>query len=615
MKKVRNIDIAARVGVSPAAVSIALSGKKGISDETRMEILRVAREMGGALKENENNGQAADFIALLIANYSTFVPPFIITELIRFAETQKKPFRLISGDQVLQDFPSGIIHCRILFIFGPIKKEILDKASSVVPFIITNSDQFSNEYFCVRPDYSDAAYIMMRHLSKLGHRNYLYVNTEYPSEVNQLILQGFQKQILQMRFPLLPEQIIDDVSADGSIRQNIVSEIRKLNISAIFCTTETAAVHISRLLLASGFRIPEDITIAVMSMPAPQQHPVYEFTHIAFDLKSWIPLLQEMLSAETKAKRVLLPASSVVPGNTEAASKYDPTTKKIALALIFKDHPTYRIVRAGFLNTIQQFGYQAEVVGIADDNDYDYHQICHELLKEKVDGVVMWMPYPDIIRKFAENGIPVVCPHTVCKDGGTYGLSANIAALPEQVGQSVAEYFIRNLKSHHGVIAISKTADNELESSISREFRRVIQERCPHIVVFDELRLTEHNEQSVSVIRDYINRTPNLLGAFTTAGATCVSWAAAKRELGHDDMTIVGTDYTEETLNLVADGDVQAFVAQPLYEEAQGSVIALDTIFRGNSHPFFTSLDAPLVTRDNLEPYRKLLKDVNNWYA
>ena len=54
-------------------------------------------------------------------------------------------------------------------------------------------------------------------------------------------------------------------------------------------------------------------------------------------------------------------------------------------------------------------------------------------------------------------------------------------------------------------------------------------------------------------------------------------------------------------------------MAQPLYEEAQTSVIALDTLLRGNSYPFFTSLDAPLVTRANMDRYRKLLQDVNNW--
>ena len=122
-------------------------------------------------------------------------------------------------------------------------------------------------------------------------------------------------------------------------------------------------------------------------------------------------------------------------------------------------------------------------------------------------------------------------------------------------------------------------------------------------------------EKNKQLVMDYMKKTPDLLGAYTTAGAACACWAAAKRALGRDDMIIVGTDYTDETLDLVESGEVQAFVAQPLYEEAQTSVIAIDALLRGNSYPFFTSLDAPLVTRANMDRYRKLLQDVNNWYA
>ena len=41
-------DIAERAGVSIGAVSFALNGRKGVSDETRARILRVADELGWA---------------------------------------------------------------------------------------------------------------------------------------------------------------------------------------------------------------------------------------------------------------------------------------------------------------------------------------------------------------------------------------------------------------------------------------------------------------------------------------------------------------------------------------------------------------------------------------
>lgn len=45
MAKVTNKDIARRAGVSQAAVSMAIHGKRGISEATRAHILRIVQEM------------------------------------------------------------------------------------------------------------------------------------------------------------------------------------------------------------------------------------------------------------------------------------------------------------------------------------------------------------------------------------------------------------------------------------------------------------------------------------------------------------------------------------------------------------------------------------------
>ena len=190
-----------------------------------------------------------------------------------------------------------------------------------------------------------------------------------------------------------------------------------------------------------------------------------------------------------------------------------------------------------------------------------------------------------------------------------------LIAAPEQIARDVVAFLAEKLAGRHGVIAVSQSSDNAQENAVTRELIRLARSSLPHVAINADLRFTEHMEKNKQLVMDYMKKTPDLLGAYTTAGAACACWAAAKRALGRDDMIIVGTDYTDETLDLVERGEVQAFVAQPLYEEAQTSVIALDTLLRGNSCPFFTSLDAPLVTRANMDRYRKLLQDVNNWYA
>lgn len=436
-----------------------------------------------------------------------------------------------------------------------------------------------------------------------------------PPDKNLIVFSGFQRQILQMHLPLNPVQIVMDAGSDPHVWSHLPEIVRKNNISAIFCTSDRTAVQAADHLLQAGLRIPDDISIAALSVDEPPQHPVYQFTRVGFRSDMLAGSLPVLMSAPVDRRELLVPITDVIPGNTTAAPKYDPSVKRLALALILKDHPTYRVVRAGFLNAVQHLGYQAEVVGISDTDEAAFRSVCLSLLDQNVDGVVMWLPQPDIIRKLSAAGIQVVCPHSLCADGEAYGLRANIAAAPEQIARDVVAFLAEKLAGRHGVIAVSQSSDNAQENAVTRELIRLARSSLPHVAINADLRFTEHMEKNKQLVMDYMKKTPDLLGAYTTAGAACACWAAAKRALGRDDMIIVGTDYTDETLDLVESGEVQAFVAQPLYEEAQTSVIALDTLLRGNSYPFFTSLDAPLVTRANMDRYRKLLQDVNNWYA
>ena len=46
MAKITSKEIAAHLGISPSAVSFALNGKPGVSDETRKLVIATAEKMG-----------------------------------------------------------------------------------------------------------------------------------------------------------------------------------------------------------------------------------------------------------------------------------------------------------------------------------------------------------------------------------------------------------------------------------------------------------------------------------------------------------------------------------------------------------------------------------------
>ena len=165
------------------------------------------------------------------------------------------------------------------------------------------------------------------------------------------------------------------------------------------------------------------------------------------------------------------------------------------------------------------------------------------------------------------------------------------------------------------MIAVTQSDDNLLETGITEEFTRQMQILCPEITVVQDRYFFRHSEQNTTLVKEFIRNAPELLASFSTAGDACITWAEAKKALDRPELIVVGTDYTEETVALLENGEVQAFVAQPVYEEAQMSVEALDAALRGNDYPIVCQLDAPLVTVSNVDKYRRLLQEVQNWYA
>ena len=287
----------------------------------------------------------------------------------------------------------------------------LDLIASASPDILVLDGNFSRKpFFNVRWDYAAAAYRLVCWLTQLGHRNFVYINEDFSPDKNLIVFSGFQRQILQMHLPLNPVQIVMDAGSDPHVWSHLPEIVRKNNISAIFCTSDRTAVQAADHLLQAGLRIPDDISIAALSVDEPPQHPVYQFTRVGFRSDMLAGSLPALMSAPVDRRELLVPITDVIPGNTTAAPKYDPSVKRLALALILKDHPTYRVVRAGFLNAVQHLGYQAEVVGISDTDEAAFRSVCLSLLDQNVDGVVMWLPQPDIIRKLSAAGIQVVCP-------------------------------------------------------------------------------------------------------------------------------------------------------------------------------------------------------------
>ena len=72
-KTVKMQDIAEKLGVSTMTVSKALSGKSGVSEQTRQRIKELAEEMGYVLPAGEREGEKRSYnVGVILADYYSY---------------------------------------------------------------------------------------------------------------------------------------------------------------------------------------------------------------------------------------------------------------------------------------------------------------------------------------------------------------------------------------------------------------------------------------------------------------------------------------------------------------------------------------------------------------
>lgn len=619
MEKVRNKEIARLAGVSPAAVSVALHGKKGVSEETRQRILAVARELNYVPPSRMRDGRES--IVLLSDTMTGCTAEETMGALAGICRQQNLELRLMTREQVRDD-PSGILGgCVWLVTFDLPDRNDMEWLTGLGPRILVMDGSFGRKSAdTLRLDYAGAVYTLAKHLTDTGHRNLLYFNQELTLDHNLSGFSGFQRLILEKKLLLNPRQVIMDGSGNPQTLSRLPEIIRSGNVSAVICTTERAAVQVSNRLLQAGFRIPADISVVTVQTDGSRMYPGFSFTGVSLGLDriqdTLLQLLEDRKCSESGLDRVIV-HGSVQQGSSSGPPKYDPGTKKLAIALHLKDHPTMRLARAGFLNMVSQLGYQAEVDGISGISEDDYAACCQRLLDKKPDGIVLWRWEPEILKQMMKVQIPIICLHSVM--GGELPrqtrVVSSISANPDSIARTVAEFLAYSLSDRSGVVAVTQSAENQLENKITDALNVHLRELCPGLIVVRGPDFIGHTPQSAEQVRGFLRKHPDLLASFSTCGEACVTWARVKAEQNVENLMIIGTDYTEETVSLLEQGAIQAFIAQPVYEEGQRSVEALDAVLRGKDYPVLCQLDAPLVTAANAEKYRRLLREVQNWYV
>ena len=274
MSKVRLADIAQKVGVSTVTVHNALVGNKGVSEELKETIQKIADEMGyqpvgsrGA-KRMENSAGFIKIGVLIaenyLAQYSTFY--WKMYQELALLATEKHCFTTVEVlKKVAERQTFALPHCIEektvdgLVIIGEIGKTYINKLKKATSIPIVFLDFYDKDLAkdAVIADSFYGMYLMTELLFQNGYKELAFVGSIHVTSSIMDRYFGFAKSMMEHKKEIWPEWVIEDRDELGQIQ----FELPKRLPEAFVCNCDLTAGLLIEKLNEEGYRVPEDIAV------------------------------------------------------------------------------------------------------------------------------------------------------------------------------------------------------------------------------------------------------------------------------------------------------------------------------------------------------------------
>ena len=272
MGKVRMADIAEKVGVSTVTVHNALAGHKGVSEEMRLKIQKVAEELGyhqmsAAAKREKNRGGLRNIGVIIsekyLASYTTFY--WKMYQELALIATDKG---CMAAVEILKhEMEDNFILPRIeeeqkvdaLIVIGEISRDYIHfmKSHTDIPVIFLDfyDKELAND--AVITDNFYGMYLMTEYLFEQGFTKMAYVGSVKATSSIMDRYCGFYKAQLEHDQMIPKEWVIPDRDKTGHMSIVLPEEMPE----AFVCNCDLAAGMVIMELEKKGYRIPEDVSV------------------------------------------------------------------------------------------------------------------------------------------------------------------------------------------------------------------------------------------------------------------------------------------------------------------------------------------------------------------
>ena len=278
MAKVTAKQIAAKLGLSPSAVSLALNGKTGVSENTRQQVLEAALQMGYSKPNSAGiqiNNRTICFVRyagpfLKVAestSFSTFVLQGVearATELGYGIQVRYLNSNDLYNPQMLDALRQAD---GVIFLGTDLTEQMLPEIERLLayldscPVVVVDSVMLSDRVDSVTNDGIGGARMATEHLIKTGHQRIGYVRAK--QRVRNLEERELGvKQALAAAGRHLEAVINVDISSEKAF-QDFDSWIRTQESmpDGLFADNDILAAAAIRALKKNGYRVPQDVSV------------------------------------------------------------------------------------------------------------------------------------------------------------------------------------------------------------------------------------------------------------------------------------------------------------------------------------------------------------------
>lgn len=268
-------DVAKRCGMSISTVSKVFNGYADISEETRRQVMRVARDMGyqpnalaRALKTNRSYNLGVLFVD---DNTSGLMHPFFAAMLNAFkAEAESRGYDItFINHNIGASEMTFLEHCRYRNVDGVClacvdfySAEVAELVNSDIPSATV--DHLFNNRPCVSSDNDSGIRMLVSHAASLGHRRIAYIHGQRNSSVTETRITGFYREMQALGLAVPESYVVegryDDVVSTKRLMLRLLE--RPDRPTCILLPDDASFFGALEALAEKGLQVGKDISVA-----------------------------------------------------------------------------------------------------------------------------------------------------------------------------------------------------------------------------------------------------------------------------------------------------------------------------------------------------------------